>query len=377
MSKFSAWDFLRLELEETYGIRVQVYGISPNQTRQMILPSVKFYGVKNRDVHTSSTANGSNLNNLIDDDPKTVWSSARAAHRLDDQWFAIWFGERIINTLELVPSMVQGRTQCLPEEIQIFYSRGPNDWREIKRARLMEAFLANGKIYVSLDGDIKTEGILVIAKQLRPDESNNYYFQMAEARVGRRTLESDLSKVIELARRYPRAVFAIGDEPDGSIPPDEYARVYDRYVEAVKRGSTYAKVATAGFTFANRINGESFTQYAQTFYQDRSAPIDEWRFHRFYWPNAFGDWVNDVVHAAKWSVDHGAKMVLGSFGSPDPALASIDMRPYHRQAMALVKNEPNIVDAVYCSFYHPSDSHGLLNTNGQLTDDGKVFIESA
>ena len=120
---------------------------------------------------------------------------------------------------------------------------------------------------------------------------------------------------------------------------------------------------------------EAKTDYAEKFFQAKDAPVDEWRFHKFYWPQSYTGWEAAVKGAGVWSRDHGAPMVLGSFGSPADDTAGVDMRPYQRQAMMMLAQESCIVEAVWFSFdFFPSGVHTLVNPDGSLTQDGDLFV---
>lgn len=371
MSKFAAWS--DAWTSKNYGIRLQMLSVDMHQQRQYLAFTYEDTYYQNSQAQASSTAPGWDATNIVDGHDDTAWSSAQSSSEDSQEHFGFWFGKNPVNFLELTPRRTNGRAYCFPQRIEILYSAGPNNPQFVREVELPDPG-PQEKVLVSLDRTIETDGLIVKAKRLRKDDGGKWYFQMAGARACFRSLKFDQPSATSAAERFPASLFFFGDEPDLFVPADEYARAYDEFVKAIKSGSATAQVSPAGFTFANPIFGSTYTDYAEKFFQAKSTRVDEWRFHFFYWPNDYPAWEAQIKKACTWSRDHGAPMVVGSFGSPDPRLAELDMREYQRQAMTMLAKENSIVEAVYCSF-NWSDPHTLITREGKLTPDGELFLQ--
>jgi len=374
MSKFAAWA-QNLALNN-HGIRLQAYGVTPGQARQAIPFSTLdtfFCGV---DVEAGSTLPSPDWDerHIIDGDPSTVWSSARSSSPNANIYFAFWWGKQCVNGLELTPRRLHdGTALCFPSRIEIRASVGPNNWQFIGSFALDNPVPGSQSVIIPFDCTVEADGFMVSARQLRPDDNGSYYFQMAGARARYRSLDFNEAATHSLAAQFPTTLFFFGDEPNSggnSLPADEYARVYGKFVAAIKSGSPIARVSPAGIC-------ECDTAYADYFVKANNSPVDEWRFHKFYWPERYSAWETAVRNAIAWCRDHGAPMVLGSFGSPAPELAEMDMRQYQQQAMTMIAQESNIVEAVWWSFDHfngDDSGHLLVMPDGTLTKDGELFV---
>lgn len=381
MSKFAAW--ATKWTPNNHGIRLQAPGVEKHQQRQQIAFDGKETYYLGSVVHVSSTEPGWDAVGLLDQKPNTVWSSVRSPTEEANEWFAFWWPDRQrVNLLELTPRRsTDGKAYCFPKKVQIHYAAGPNNWQLVREVDLndpppLDPGTQPGSVLVSLDRTIETDGLRVTAKQLRIDDWNHYYFQMAGVRACYRTLTFDESRAKASAEEFPEHLFFFGDEPDTYLPADVYACVYDKFVASIKSGSRSAKVSPAGFTFDNDIYGSSYTAYAEKFYEAKHTPVDEWRFHRFYSQQDYPTWEARVKEAETWSVDHGAPMVLGSFDSPGVS-KDVEMRGYQWQAMEMISRESHIVEAVWWSYDWPDPpelDHRLVNPDETLTEDGKSFV---
>jgi hypothetical protein len=375
MSKFAAWAY---GSPPVLGIRLQFFGVTSQQQRQYIgfgISESFFIGYA---VHVSSTVSapaGFDASNLIDQNPNTSWSSAAHATADGDEEFAFWFAKQRVNFLELTPRRISGKAYAFPQTIKIFYSAGPNNWQFVREVGLNNPEDGSESVLISLDQTVETDGLLVHATKLRADDFHNYYFQMAGVRAGYRTLTFSEDDAKNAAIQLPSSLFFLGDEPDLHLPADEYARTYERFVQAVKSGSASARVSPTGFTFANSIYGSVLTDYAQKFFDSNHAPVDEWRFHYFSGDADCYDTVYSPL--AGWSALHGGKpLVLGSFGMVGVP-ANTDVTPALKKQMSGIKGDTRIAEAVYWS-YNYDGTHRLLNDNDSaLSTDGQTFLANS
>ncbi len=404
MSKFAAWKLpypYNQSPPSCYGIRLQVPGIESQQQKQFIGITPLFLPVPMiTPVDVTSFIPGWYPDFLTDKNPDTVWSSQPAPQQSNEA-ITVRFGQRTrVNFIDLTPRMgaprdglhFQGKAMCFPQVIEILQRNEDNTFTTIMDKQLPDPGTSAEAMRVPFPQTYTIDGLKVVGKQLRPDQYGVYYFQLAEFSVGYRTIgfSPDPS---DSARANPTCLFALGDEPNSAPPfywsPDEYAYGYDRFVEAVKTGSSSARVSPGGFILRNP-NDPGGDGYAEKFYEAKTAPVDEWRFHHFYYPPGMGNatdpdylqWAADIPIAAKWSIDHGAPMVLGSFGSPFTP-DSMDMREYQKKAMQLVLADSRIVEAVWWTYDFTKTTpaynggyHSLLKYDGSgLTLDGELFVQ--
>jgi len=164
-------------------------------------------------------------------------------------------------------------------------------------------------------------GLRVVGKKLRPDQYGNYYFQLAEFRVGYRSVYyGDDHDITAAAALNPDSLFSLGDEPNG--------------------GKFYFPIGQGNPTEPD--------------YPQRAT---------------------DIAYSANWCINNNALIVLGSFGSPDTTLEGVDMTAYQEKAMKFVLANPHIVDAVWSSYDLFADPHTLLKSDGSgdLSPDGTLF----
>ncbi|WP_439621486.1 discoidin domain-containing protein [Gemmata sp.] len=372
MSKFAAWAH---GAPSDLGIRLQFFEVTSQQRRQYLGFGDLETFFTGHEVGVSSTVSfrpGFDAKNIIDQNQKTAWSSVGHSSENHAEWFAFWFSKQRVNFLELTPRRVGGKANGFPQKIQIHYSAGPNDWRLVREVALNNPEDGSDGVLISLDKTVDTDGLLVTATKLRTDDFNNYHFQMAGARAGHRTLTFSETAAKNAALQLPSSLFFFGDEPDLLLPADEYARVYERFVEAIKSGSTSAKVSPAGFTFANSIHGSVLTDYAQKFLDACHAPVDELRFH--YFSGDPDSYANVYAPLAAWADQHGSKrLVLGSFGMIGVS-GGDDVTAALMKQMHGIKGDDRIVEAVHWS-YNFGGNHRLLNVDDTaLSADGRTYL---
>ena len=203
-------------------------------------------------------------------------------------------------------------------------------------------------------------------------------------------------EVLAFAKAYPGQLYINGDEIDQyCLAPSEYARMYHDFVVAVRAVDPRARFSPSGFAEPNdhccpepitdecRWNSHSVV-FADQFYNAYSTkygvapPVDEWRFHDFGITVGVGNvaaWWARVDFAAKWSVGHGANMVLGAWGFPGWAEPISDFREHLKQAIGLISSDSRIKGAVYWT-YQPwiHSPHYLANDDGSLTAEGETFV---
>jgi hypothetical protein len=380
MSKFVAW--AASPTTNTHGIRLQVAAADVNQYRQEVYMDYQDseYPAINADVSTTLyTPEGSWVKNyLYDQNPGSAWSSKGHTTADEKEWFAFWWGPTVrINAIRLYPRSENDAIYCFPEKVSIFYSKATGVWELIEEdIYLSSPSDPSSPIIIPLPRAIDTDGFMIKASTLRPDQFGNFYFQMAGASGFYRQMSIDSSKVRQYAELHPNSLFFLNDEPDLYISPDEYAAGYSAFVDAVKSGSNQAKVSPAGIILPSRSDRINFglhgVQYAKAIRNATDAPIDEWRFHDFFRADRTDleqRWKKNINEAAAWAKDQGVSIVLGSFLGP---LATMP------DAMAFLKSHDRIVEAAWWSyFWHELEASSLVKkVDGELTDAGKVFVQS-
>ena len=202
--------------------------------------------------------------------------------------------------------------------------------------------------------------------------------------------------VLDFARANPGRLYIVGDEIDQlCAPPDEFARIYNGFVEGVRAADPTAKFSPSGFAEPNYyccpppgeepcISAMHSVGYADQFYNAYvqrygvAPPVNEWRFHDFGNTLAAGDmsgWWARVDKAAAWSVAHGAPMVLGAWGFNGWREPMPDFQEHMKQAMGRILNDNRIVGAAYWShgpWVH--SPHFLVNDDGSLTAEGRTHL---
>lgn len=136
----------------------------------------------------------------------------------------------------------------------------------------------------------------------------------------------DSACVMQFARNNPGRLYIVADEPAQlNVSPYNYAKFYGRVVQAIRNEDPTARFSPAGF---EQQNGQSDayplhgTDYAQSFLTNYRSiyrvdpPVAEWRFH-YLEITDMTQWQDTVAARAKWAKDHGAPLVLGSFGFPE------------------------------------------------------------
>lgn len=201
---------------------------------------------------------------------------------------------------------------------------------------------------------------------------------------------------LDFAGQYPGRLYVVGDEPETSpacIPPTKYDSIYHDFVVAIRGADPTARVSPAGFSEYNPPFDQCgtlahSTTYAQQFYDAYVAaygsapPVDEWRFHDFglKFHADTTAWKARVDSLVSWSVNHGAKMVLGSFGftnenweSPSP-VPLWQFLVYERQMLLWLQRQPNINQAIWWAYgssmgytFHPlyDDVNHVQTQEGQ------------
>jgi hypothetical protein len=200
--------------------------------------------------------------------------------------------------------------------------------------------------------------------------------------------------VLAFARANPGRLYINGDEIDQyCVAPSEYAVMYHDFVAAILSADPTARVSPSGLAEPNdhccpvegepcRSNMHSIS-YAENFYNAYIqrygvAPrVDEWRFHDFGVFTPPGDiaaWWERIDREAAWSIAHGAKMVLGSFGFISWSEPESQYIEHLKQALGRIMNDPRIVEAVYWS-NEPMiyATHFLTNPDGSLTAAGRTY----
>lgn len=215
-----------------------------------------------------------------------------------------------------------------------------------------------------------------------------------DARQFRQVVSSADASVLAFAQANPGRLYVDGDEPDQSCTsPSTYATNYHDFVAAIRAVDPTAKFSPAGFAEPNGYccppGADCSTMhsiaYASDFYDAYmqqyavAPPVDEWRFHNFGLTVATGDvtaWWAQVSNMAQWSIDHGAHMVLGSFGFLWWNEPTATFQNHMTQAMRLIYDDSRINQAVWWSYENTGQPHFLMNTNGGYTPEGLTFADA-
>ena len=136
----------------------------------------------------------------------------------------------------------------------------------------------------------------------------------------------DSACLTQFARSNPGRLYVVADEPaQHGISPASYAEFYGRVVAAIRNEDPTARFSPAGIEQWNPLPGaypSHGTQYAESFVNEyrtihkQDPPVAEWRFH-YLDATDMTEWQDSVAARAKWAKDHGAPLVLGSFGFPN------------------------------------------------------------
>ncbi|WP_439628564.1 discoidin domain-containing protein [Gemmata sp.] len=384
MSKFAAW--ANSEQTPDLGIRLQRFDIIPGQRRQYVHFHYNYKPFDGHGYEASSIEPSGNFNlgNINDGSPDTAWSSVLQPPTSSDQWFQFKLPSRPsrhpaqqYNYLELTPRRVGGSQDgdkkiCgFPEQIRIEIRDANLNWIHLRDVAFPPSDLPKaGPVIIHFVKPFATEGFRVFGTKLGVDDNGLTFFQMAGARAGLVTAE-DLDRNLigdSIKTLPPDSTFFFGDEPDLVISAKEYARVYDMFVDAIKRVHGHAKVTPAGFTSHH---------YAEEFFTATPAPTDEWRFNLFTASeNAYN---TDYFPLVKWANSHGGKpLVLGSFGMPHIP-TEIDVSAALKAQMNAINADPLIVEAVYWSYNYNHSQHMLTtdDAGSSLTIDGRIFLQNS
>lgn len=214
-----------------------------------------------------------------------------------------------------------------------------------------------------------------------------------DARQFRQEVSSADAFVLAFAQANPGRLYIDGDEPDQSCTsPAAYATIYHDFVGAIRAVDPTAKFSPAGFAEPNGYccppGADCSTMhsvaYASDFYDEYmqqygvAPPVDEWRFHNFGLTVATGDvdgWWAQVSNMAQWSINHGAHMVLGSFGFLGWNEPAATFQNHMTQAMRLIYHDSRINQAVWWSYENTGQPHFLINANGGFTPEGLTFTD--
>lgn len=193
-------------------------------------------------------------------------------------------------------------------------------------------------------------------------------------------------ETLDFAANNPGQIYIIGDEPDQfCMKVEEFAAIYNSGVKAIRGVDPTARFSPAGFAEPNPVCGteKHSINYAEKFYDEyvrqfgSAPPVYEWRFHDFALNNVEGDiegWWKRISTMADWSIAHGAKMYLGSWGF-------LGWRAGIENAITQMKprllNDPRITGACWWSFDAWVDSTHPLLVNGLLTPIGQSYLNEA
>ena len=199
---------------------------------------------------------------------------------------------------------------------------------------------------------------------------------------------SDIAAAVAFAQQYPGHLYILGDEPnhEGDCKtPTEYAQEFGQFVGQIRAVDQTARFSNGGFATHSCPGLSASIQYAQEFWErhyelhGHTPPIAEWRFH--YFPDAanLAPFYNFVSAAAAWSVQHGAPMVLGSFGFP--GTTTVDIRPQIRQVLNFLNSQPDVAAAIWWDYDRWIDLKGnpqhhsltVIDDNTTLSIDGELF----
>jgi hypothetical protein len=387
--RFTAW--MHEDYYSTHGNPTMMHGIptmvphrQKPQPRQLV---DSFWGADNwlgtSVAVTSQLASNWAKTNLMDGNPATAWSSVGHPGKNYYEHIGFWFSPRYVSALKLVPrTSSQGQAMCVPESVTIYYST-PAGWQLLKTVALDANPKQGSTSYPIFFNPVYTDGFLIATNNLRPDQYNNYYFQMADVYAAYTKYIANIPADTQWAAAHPGELYIFGDEPDVlGIAAADYAEKYHDYVIAMRTADPTARFSPAGFSQPSSDPNRTihFTDYAQQFWDAYNAkygtppPVDEWRFHVFSYSTDLTTWKSLVNSAVSWSSQHGAPMVLGSFGFPPPS--NTDVRTAERDMMRFIAAKPQIVSAVWYDFEPRSDAaHTINKDNGNLSPEGQVFLE--
>lgn len=204
--------------------------------------------------------------------------------------------------------------------------------------------------------------------------------------------------VISFARANPGRLYIVGDEPDQyCMAPSDYAQLYHDFVVGVRAADPSARFSPSGFAEPNYKccplpddviaacwYEKHSVLFADGFYnayiQRYGSPpqVDEWRFHDFglrFGPGDIDGWWQRISFLAGWSVDHGAKMVLGAWGFHSWRESDAVYQEHMKIAMGRILADPRINGAVYWSREQwAGEINYLENSDGSLTAAGQTFV---
>ena len=204
-------------------------------------------------------------------------------------------------------------------------------------------------------------------------------------------------RVKNFARTYPGRLYINGDEPDQyCVAPMDYAIWYHDFVQGVLSADATARFSPSGFAEPNYKccplpddvpapcwYYKHSIEYAQAFYdaykQRYGVPprVDEWRFHDFglrFQPGDVTGWWGRVNQLAQWSADHGAPMVLASWGFMGWRISPGEYQEVMKWSMNRLMNDPRIIGAVYWSYQQwLGNPHYLVEGEHSLTSVGQVY----
>lgn len=202
---------------------------------------------------------------------------------------------------------------------------------------------------------------------------------------------------LAFAKAHPGQLYIIGDEPDQFCQsPTEYAHIYHAAIVAIRAVDRSARFSPAGFAEPNSHCVQSATydkswddahsiSYAAKFAAEyvrlfgNPPPVAEWRFHDFALTIATGDveaWWSRVDKMAAWSVAHGAKMYLGSWGFLGWSQPTQVLQSQMQQMMTRLQNDDRIVGAAWWSLGPWEDSTHPLLLDGKLTPLGETYTST-
>lgn len=196
-------------------------------------------------------------------------------------------------------------------------------------------------------------------------------------------------ETLAFAEANPGQIYIIGDEPDQFCQTStEYAAIYNAGVVAIRAVDPTARFSPAGFAEPNSVcAGDPYAMhsigYAEKFYNEYTRqfgsppPVYEWRFHDFALNNTEGDiagWLTRISTMAGWSVAHGAKMYLGSWGFLG---WRNNIESIVKTMKKFLQDDSRITGACWWSYDAWVDSSHPLFENGQLTSIGQSYIGEA
>ncbi len=199
---------------------------------------------------------------------------------------------------------------------------------------------------------------------------------------------------LDFARANPGQLYIIGDEPDQFCQtPEEYAEIFRGSALAILSVDPTARFSPAGFAEPNYYCTQSSIydtswddahsiSYAEKFYFEyirkygTPPPVSEWRFHDFATTIPTGNverWWNRVDKMATWSINHGAKMYLGSWGFLGWNQPTEIFQNQVQNLMVRLQADPRIAGAAWWSLGPWEDSTHPLMLDGILTPIGQTY----